>query len=299
MDSAARLKILHEKCADPFNVHKKKVTKSLRKVTNKQLQKCIFLNPRDVLCISCLKRVSQFESSTDESDENSGDGNSDIEQASTSDTHQLEHYEEEYVLESVNKSLVDVFEESPVAKKKMKLSSRYGREKVEKTIRSVSRKLQVLSPHNISSDEKSASAKDLDGEEMIAQLEEKFNVCKTKSDQVQVLTVLPKSWSIAKTRMKFVNASDYMVRKAKNLVKEKGILSTPNPRIGHFPEVSVSFLHPCGPSPSFTYPRCTDILSIQSTDVLTLVDVSTSTGRTYTLSTKEMDEASRCLREKL
>jgi hypothetical protein len=42
-----------------------------------------------------------------------------------------------------------------------------------------------------------------------------------------VLTVLPKSWSIRKTELEF-EASNYMVRKAKKLVEEKGILSTPN-----------------------------------------------------------------------
>ncbi len=42
--------------------------------------------------------------------------------------------------------------------------------------------------------------------------------------QVQVLTILPKSWSVAKTREVFVNASDSMVLEAKELVKEKGEL---------------------------------------------------------------------------
>jgi hypothetical protein len=67
--------------------------------------------------------------------------------------------------------------------------------------------------------------------EMISQLKEKFKLCTLSSEKLQVLTVLPKSWSIKKTEQEF-QVSNYMVRKAKKLVEEKGILSTPNPRSG-------------------------------------------------------------------
>ncbi len=46
-------------------------------------------------------------------------------------------------------------------------------------------------------------------------------------EMVQILTVLPKSWSVRRVCEEF-GASDYMVRKAKELVKQKGILSTPD-----------------------------------------------------------------------
>ena len=45
---------------------------------------------------------------------------------------------------------------------------------------------------------------------------------------MQILTVLPRSWSIRRVQDEF-GASNYMVRKTKDLVKKKGILSTPNP----------------------------------------------------------------------
>ena len=53
-----------------------------------------------------------------------------------------------------------------------------------------------------------------------------------KSVKVQILTLLPMSWSIKKIENEF-KASNYMVRKAKCLVKSGGILSTPNPSQGH------------------------------------------------------------------
>ena len=55
--------------------------------------------------------------------------------------------------------------------------------------------------------------------------------CTKKSDKIQVLTVLPKSWTRSKVVEEF-GVSEYMVRKAKKLVSEKGIMSTPNPRLG-------------------------------------------------------------------
>ena len=67
---------------------------------------------------------------------------------------------------------------------------------------------------------------------MITQLKDKFETATKRSDKVLVLTVLPKSWTIRKVQEEF-GASNYMVRKAKELVKEKGILSTPNPKPGH------------------------------------------------------------------
>ena len=77
------------------------------------------------------------------------------------------------------------------------------------------------------------SGEDLDDEgEMIMQLKEKFNSTTEKSEKVQVLTVLPKSWPAKRIQSEF-GASNYMARKAKNLVKEKGILSTPNPKPGN------------------------------------------------------------------
>ena len=48
---------------------------------------------------------------------------------------------------------------------------------------------------------------------------------------MQILTMLPKSWSISKIQAEF-GASNFMARKAK-LVKDKGILSGPDPRPGY------------------------------------------------------------------
>ena len=64
--------------------------------------------------------------------------------------------------------------------------------------------------------------------EIIEQLKEKFYLNIDRSQQITILTILPKSWSVQKVQEEF-GVSNYMVRKAKELVKNQGILSNPNP----------------------------------------------------------------------
>ena len=69
-----------------------------------------------------------------------------------------------------------------------------------------------------------------DDGEIIAQLKEK-SCTANRSEKVQILTVLPQSWSIHKIQTEF-GASNFTVRKAQALVAASGILTTPNPKPG-------------------------------------------------------------------
>ena len=60
-------------------------------------------------------------------------------------------------------------------------------------------------------------------------------------------------------------------------------------------EVTLSFLHPRGPSRSFVYPHRADILTVHISDIMTFVEPTTYTGRTYTLTDNEMDSATQAL----
>ena len=53
------------------------------------------------------------------------------------------------------------------------------------------------------------------------------------------------------------------------------------------------------PASSFVYPEQEDLLDVDLSDVLTCVNATTVTGRTYTPSRKEMQEASAALRSKI
>ncbi len=63
-------------------------------------------------------------------------------------------------------------------------------------------------------------------------------------------------------------------------------------------EVKVTFLHPSGPSPSFTYPLTPDVLWISSSDIIYKVNPITPTGRVYTLSIEENKKITKILQKR-
>ena len=52
--------------------------------------------------------------------------------------------------------------------------------------------------------------------------------------------------------------------------------------------IEVNFLHPKLPAKSYVYPHHQDIMEIDPSDILTPVNPSTATGRTYSLTSKEI-----------
>ena len=59
--------------------------------------------------------------------------------------------------------------------------------------------------------------------------------------------------------------------------------------------VTVKFLHPHLPSSSFSFPEPPDMLEVDSSDIVSLVNPVTATGRTYTLTKREMAEAAKII----
>ena len=73
-------------------------------------------------------------------------------------------------------------------------------------------------------------AKDLD--KLLYLIKEKLNDRELKkSRKIQILTMVPESWSIKKV-VSFFNVSDHMIRAARKLTKEKGILELPAAKKG-------------------------------------------------------------------
>ena len=68
-----------------------------------------------------------------------------------------------------------------------------------------------------------------DGLEMVHQIKEKYDSATTRSENLSVLTVLPKSWSLHQIAKVF-GTSRYLARRAKQLVADKGVLSNPKPK---------------------------------------------------------------------
>ncbi|KAL5515128.1 hypothetical protein EMCRGX_G000252 [Ephydatia muelleri] len=107
-----------------------------------------------------------------------------------------------------------------------------------------------------------------DAEEMVQQLKEKFRSATTRSERIKILTVLPKSWSKRKIAKEF-GVSRYLARRAKKLVAEKGILSSPNPEGGRALPVEIEEeVHTFfwSDSISRTMPGKKDFLSVKGAD---------------------------------
>ena len=127
----------------------------------------------------------------------------------------------------LNESLAEI-DVSPIEKRKLERSQSYGKEKGMKICEVVSKSLQSHTQQDIFKHDRA-------GEDMLQQLKRKFRSCSTTSEKIQVLTVLPQSWNRKKVREEF-RTTDYMVRKAKSLVAERGILTIPNPKVVPFPQ---------------------------------------------------------------
>ena len=174
------------------------------------------LTLRNKICDSCRKQLAKIPSKEIESTE-SCESSHDV-----SVCGHLEHsdFHNKESLESLNQCLTAIGE-TPVVKKKLQ-QIKYPKQKIKKIKASVQKKLVP----NVESDESDSEG------EMVKQLKEKFHSTMDRSEKVQVLTVLPQSWTVRKVQAEF-GASNYMVRTAKQLVKQNGVLSTPNLKQGH------------------------------------------------------------------
>ena len=63
--------------------------------------------------------------------------------------------------------------------------------------------------------------------------------------------------------------------------------------------VSVNFLPPMGPSPSFKYQDRQDILTVPYCDILSTISTTTKTGRTYVVEEAEQKNAINALQKKI
>lgn len=70
-----------------------------------------------------------------------------------------------------------------------------------------------------------------DIDKLVELMKAKLDSNLSKREKIQVLTLAPQSWSRRKVATEF-NVTEYMVRKARNLTIEKGILAIPGPKVG-------------------------------------------------------------------
>ena len=171
--------------------------------------------PGDRICDSCRKELTTV-SLPHPSDSFVSDSESD---GTISPPDEDVHVDTGESLMIVNQCL-DTIGETPLTKRKLQYKKK-SKQKIEK----IATMMQKAVIGDVHSDQMN------DESEIIKQLKEKFSTV-GRSEKIQILTVLPKSWSIRRVQEEF-GVSDFMARKAKLLVREKGVLSTPNPIPGH------------------------------------------------------------------
>ena len=115
----------------------------------------------------------------------------------------------------INECLEDIGE-TPITKRKLR-TKKYSEQKIEH--------LTTMMGTAIVGKDTFSRLKD--GSEIIEQLKDKFHSTSENSVKVQVLTVLPRM-----IQTKF-GASNFMARRAKQLLMEKGVMSTPDSKPRH------------------------------------------------------------------
>ena len=203
----------HNSCCNPFDLpglYWNSRGKGVRPVTAQMCERAPQLSIGDKICDRCRKRVSKLVP---------------VEPTELD----ICRSDPDYVppvspsaVSKINECLVDIGQ-TPISKSKAR-GKKYIKQKVDKITDAMSHMVSGKYSMN-------------DGDEMIEQLKEKFQVATEKSLKLQILTVLPKSWPIKKIEQEF-GVSAYFAQMAKNLVKEKGVLSLPGPKAGPtlFPE---------------------------------------------------------------
>lgn len=213
-------------CCNPFkkpdhNYYRK----NLRSVNENILRRNANLHKCDKICDGCRKAVLKLpEILTEESLHSDSLESQDLNVPEIYVPVELSTPQKKETIESLNRSLI-AMEETPIKTKRL-IEKKYPEAKIKKVTDALRTKVLNLNPGSSSSD----STEYFDSE-IIKQLKEKFNGTTDKSIRMQILTTLPKSWTLKKIETEF-GVSNFTARKAKKLLSEKGVMSSPDPKPG-------------------------------------------------------------------
>src|SRR5258705_1849904 len=212
-------------CCDPLKKHKNLVKKHLRVVSSAHVEKFsdqVHLIPGKKICTNCFKKLQKNQESSSTSSDAAG---SDV--PALDDTSEL----------SINVAC-QALEESPLNVRKRPHDRRvqYAKTKVKKILskfqqkvaHSLSMEVQDLAEPSSSGAQSVVSCTDCDT--LVSQVKEKFEDA-TYEEKVQLLTLLPASWTIEKTRVE-MGVTEHAVKTARALKEKSGVLAKPLPRSG-------------------------------------------------------------------
>ncbi len=248
MDDKRQYKSTSKYCCDPLKQHKsRKKGKDLRMVTTSLITKHPQLQlrrgPGQLLCSACRKTLSQLpeveakeirESAlTTALEKKSSSSTTSGEAGASAVLSDDQFVSPEGELTVINKAIGQLGE-SPFDMVRAQSYKGYALRKKRKIEATLQAKIKIATTSTNLEDETE------DDSEITLQLKDKFKSTTKRSEKIMVLTVLPKSWSIRKIAMEF-NCSNYMAQRAKSLVAEEGIMSTPNKKAGkNLPDATVT-----------------------------------------------------------
>ena len=164
-------------CCNPFDITGHEYSsrkKKWRTVQDWMIVKAPHISTGSKICDSCRKKLSKV-SSTPSTPTVSPESDSEP------------YLDKQDVVASLNVCLAEMGE-TPYSKTKMSRTRSYSQHKIEKMTEAMRRTGLI----------EAAPTNDNDGKEMIKQLKEKFETLTNTSEKLQLLTVLPKSWSVKK-----------------------------------------------------------------------------------------------------
>src|SRR5215469_1740888 len=190
--------------------------KSLRNVNENILKRHEDIVKGDKICDGCRKSVLKLPELNLESQYNIVADDVEMEEK-----FEILTPEKTQAIETLNISL-SLLDETSI-KKKCLNEKKYPENKLKKVSEAFRTKILCLNPET--------TIQPNDESEIVNQLKERFNSTTNKSLKMQILTTLPKSWTLQQIENEF-GVTNFMARKAKHLVKEKGIMSSPDPKPG-------------------------------------------------------------------
>lgn len=206
-------------CCNPYKKKGHWVKNNLRRVTENMVSLNYGIERHMKICTSCRLQLGKEKFPNPEHNMQPSSAE-DIQPGCSGETMFVDR---NVALEHLNVSLSSLGE-SPVSKKKMH-SSKYCTEKMGKIKTTFKQSL-----FNVEDDDDDNSRNNNAESEIIEQLKDKFKLAK-RNEKLQILTVLPRSWSCSRIEKEF-GVTNYFARKAKALQKDKGVLSTADPKPG-------------------------------------------------------------------
>jgi len=212
-----KYEFLQKTCCNPFIIHKQPVKQGLRSISLDQVCKfrdClkICVKPGWKLCPTCRKKLAEAAEGSTESEED------------------MDFIPIEEKADNLNVSItslpgvsplkptqVGVRDKATYAKRKWEELKEVTKEKIAECLNLPPEVIAGTSSESIPS----SHAQD-DVEYLVEALKQKLKTS-NRQQQVSLLTLAPRSWTIAKVAHEF-NVTEYTVRKARHLQKDHGIL---------------------------------------------------------------------------